>query len=174
MRWLMPSISRRSWLNRWVPSPSSSTTSSDHLSARRSSRSRISHVWVSSTLVGRPRPARASVPSVCLGDREVPSSMAPHDGAPWAWLQEGTDPHEQENHHGPSPTIGVFLPTMTARGEDLPDLAAAARHAEDLGFESVWVVDQLVAGTGVPFLDSTVALAAAAGADRPASASPTG
>jgi alkanesulfonate monooxygenase SsuD/methylene tetrahydromethanopterin reductase-like flavin-dependent oxidoreductase (luciferase family) len=62
-----------------------------------------------------------------------------------------------------APAIGVFLPTMTERGEAVPDVVAAARHAEDLGFESVWAVDQLVAGTGVPFVDSTVALAAAAG-----------
>lgn len=33
-------------------------------------------------------------------------------------------------------------------------MAATARHAEDLGLESVWVVDQLVAGTGAPLLDS--------------------
>jgi alkanesulfonate monooxygenase SsuD/methylene tetrahydromethanopterin reductase-like flavin-dependent oxidoreductase (luciferase family) len=63
-----------------------------------------------------------------------------------------------------TPAIGVFLPTMTERGEELPDLVAAARHAEDLGFESAWVIDQLVAGTGVPFVDSTVALSAAAAA----------
>ena len=63
-----------------------------------------------------------------------------------------------------APAIGVFLPTMSERGEAVADLVAAARHAEDLGFESVWAVDQLVAGTGVPFVDSTVALAAAAGA----------
>jgi alkanesulfonate monooxygenase SsuD/methylene tetrahydromethanopterin reductase-like flavin-dependent oxidoreductase (luciferase family) len=63
-----------------------------------------------------------------------------------------------------APAIGVFLPTMAERHETLPDVAAAAAQAEALGFESVWVVDQLVAGTGVPFLDSTVALAAAAGA----------
>jgi alkanesulfonate monooxygenase SsuD/methylene tetrahydromethanopterin reductase-like flavin-dependent oxidoreductase (luciferase family) len=62
------------------------------------------------------------------------------------------------------PAIGVFLPTMAERGEALPDVVAAARHAEDLGFESAWAVDQLVAGTGVPLLESTVALAAAAGA----------
>lgn len=60
--------------------------------------------------------------------------------------------------------LGLFLPTMATRGE-LPDrVVAAARHAEDLGFESVWAVDQLVSGTGVPIVDSTVALAAAAGA----------
>jgi alkanesulfonate monooxygenase SsuD/methylene tetrahydromethanopterin reductase-like flavin-dependent oxidoreductase (luciferase family) len=65
-----------------------------------------------------------------------------------------------------TPAIGVFLPTMSERGEPLADVAAAARHAEDLGFESVWAIDQLVGGTGVPFVDSTVALAVAAGATR--------
>jgi alkanesulfonate monooxygenase SsuD/methylene tetrahydromethanopterin reductase-like flavin-dependent oxidoreductase (luciferase family) len=63
-----------------------------------------------------------------------------------------------------TPAIGVFLPTMSERGEAPGDVAAAARHAERLGFESAWVVDQLVAGTGVPFVDSTVALAAASSA----------
>jgi alkanesulfonate monooxygenase SsuD/methylene tetrahydromethanopterin reductase-like flavin-dependent oxidoreductase (luciferase family) len=63
-----------------------------------------------------------------------------------------------------APAMGVFLPTMTERDQPLGDVAAAARHAEDLGFESAWAVDQLVAGTGVPFVDSTVALSAAAGA----------
>jgi alkanesulfonate monooxygenase SsuD/methylene tetrahydromethanopterin reductase-like flavin-dependent oxidoreductase (luciferase family) len=63
-----------------------------------------------------------------------------------------------------APAIGVFLPTMSARDEPLSDIVAASRQAEDLGFESVWVVDQLIAGTGVPFVDSTVALSAAAGA----------
>ena len=59
---------------------------------------------------------------------------------------------------------GVVLPTMS-RPEDVPgDVAEAARHAERLGFESAWVVDQLIAGTGVPLVDSVVALAAAAGA----------
>ena len=59
---------------------------------------------------------------------------------------------------------GVVLPTMS-RPEDVPgDVAEAARHAERLGFESAWVVDQLIAGTGVPLVDSIVALAAAAGA----------
>ncbi len=62
------------------------------------------------------------------------------------------------------PAIGVFLPTMSERTGTPGDVVAAARHAEDLGFESVWAVDQLVAGTGVPVVDSTVALAAAAGA----------
>jgi alkanesulfonate monooxygenase SsuD/methylene tetrahydromethanopterin reductase-like flavin-dependent oxidoreductase (luciferase family) len=62
------------------------------------------------------------------------------------------------------PQLGVFLPTLTAAGDTSVDVIAAARHAEDLGFESVWVVDQLIAGTGVPILDSTVVLSAVAGA----------
>ena len=63
-----------------------------------------------------------------------------------------------------TPAIGIFLPTMSERNAAPGDVAAAARHAEDLGFESVWVVDQLVGGTGVPVLDSGIALAAAAAA----------
>ena len=58
--------------------------------------------------------------------------------------------------------IGVFLPSLAPPGETPGDMAATARHAEDLGFESVWVVDQLVAGTGGNILDSGMALAAAA------------
>lgn len=58
--------------------------------------------------------------------------------------------------------IGAFLPSMAAPGQAPGDMPAAARHAESLGLESVWVVDQLVAGNGNPFLDSTVALTAAA------------
>jgi alkanesulfonate monooxygenase SsuD/methylene tetrahydromethanopterin reductase-like flavin-dependent oxidoreductase (luciferase family) len=62
------------------------------------------------------------------------------------------------------PDVGVFLPSTSKPG-DLPgDIAAAARHAEDLGLESVWAVDQLIAGTGVPLIDSTIALSAAAAA----------
>jgi alkanesulfonate monooxygenase SsuD/methylene tetrahydromethanopterin reductase-like flavin-dependent oxidoreductase (luciferase family) len=62
------------------------------------------------------------------------------------------------------PDIGVFLPSMSPPGEVPGDMAATARHAEDLGLESVWVVDQLVAGTGTPFLDSAIALTTAAAA----------
>jgi alkanesulfonate monooxygenase SsuD/methylene tetrahydromethanopterin reductase-like flavin-dependent oxidoreductase (luciferase family) len=58
--------------------------------------------------------------------------------------------------------LGVVLPTMSPRDGAPGDVAAAARHAEELGFESVWVVDQLIAGTGVPLLDSVTSLAAAA------------
>jgi alkanesulfonate monooxygenase SsuD/methylene tetrahydromethanopterin reductase-like flavin-dependent oxidoreductase (luciferase family) len=53
---------------------------------------------------------------------------------------------------------------MSRPGELPGDIAAAARHAEDLGLESVWAVDQLIAGTGTPLIDSTVALSVAAGA----------
>ena len=62
------------------------------------------------------------------------------------------------------PEIGVFLPTMSAAGAAVADVIVAARQAEELSFESVWAVDQLIAGRGAPFVDSTVALAAAAGA----------
>jgi len=47
-----------------------------------------------------------------------------------------------------TPRIGVLLPTMSATGAAVADVTAAARHAEQLGFESVWAVDQLIAGTG--------------------------
>lgn len=63
-----------------------------------------------------------------------------------------------------TPALGVFLPTMAVHGEAMDDVVVAASHAEDLGFESAWAVDQLVSGTGVPIVDSTVALSAAAGA----------
>jgi alkanesulfonate monooxygenase SsuD/methylene tetrahydromethanopterin reductase-like flavin-dependent oxidoreductase (luciferase family) len=66
-----------------------------------------------------------------------------------------------------TPHLGVLLPSMSER-PDVPvgDVAASARHAEDLGLESVWVVDQLVAGTGTPVLDSVVALTTAAAVTR--------
>jgi alkanesulfonate monooxygenase SsuD/methylene tetrahydromethanopterin reductase-like flavin-dependent oxidoreductase (luciferase family) len=60
--------------------------------------------------------------------------------------------------------VGVFLPSMSPRDSLPGDVTAAARHAESLGLESVWVVDQLIAGTGVPVIDSFIVLAAAAGA----------
>ena len=60
--------------------------------------------------------------------------------------------------------IGVVLPTMSRTDGAPGDVAEAARHVERLGFESAWVVDQLIAGTGIPLIDSVVALAAAAGA----------
>jgi alkanesulfonate monooxygenase SsuD/methylene tetrahydromethanopterin reductase-like flavin-dependent oxidoreductase (luciferase family) len=58
--------------------------------------------------------------------------------------------------------LGVVLPTMSPRDGMPGDIVAAARHAEGLGFESVWVVDQLIAGTGVPLLESLTSLAVAA------------
>jgi alkanesulfonate monooxygenase SsuD/methylene tetrahydromethanopterin reductase-like flavin-dependent oxidoreductase (luciferase family) len=58
--------------------------------------------------------------------------------------------------------LGVIMPSMSRRDGRPGDIPAAARHAEDLGFESAWVVDQLVAGTGVPVLDSLTSLAGAA------------
>ena len=65
------------------------------------------------------------------------------------------------------PALGVILPTMAERRQPVADVVSAARHAEDLGFESAWAIDQLVAGTGVPFLDGTVALSAAAERQAP-------
>lgn len=62
------------------------------------------------------------------------------------------------------PNIGIFLPTMADADGTPGDVAAAARWAEDLGFESVWAVDQLIAGEGAPLLDSGTALAVAAAA----------
>ncbi|QIZ00468.2 LLM class flavin-dependent oxidoreductase [Streptomyces sp. S1D4-11] len=60
--------------------------------------------------------------------------------------------------------IGVMIPSSPSPG-DLPGkLVEAARHAEELGFESVWVGDQLIVGTGLPLLDSLTSLAAAAAA----------
>ncbi|WP_040837075.1 LLM class flavin-dependent oxidoreductase [Nocardia brevicatena] len=58
--------------------------------------------------------------------------------------------------------IGVLLPTLSPHNGSPADVGAAARHAEELGFESIWVVDQLIAGTGIPVLDSLTSLAAAA------------
>lgn len=60
------------------------------------------------------------------------------------------------------PNIGVFLPTMSPVGGVPPDVVAAARRAEELEFESVWVIDQLVAGSQMAFHESTTVLAAVA------------
>jgi alkanesulfonate monooxygenase SsuD/methylene tetrahydromethanopterin reductase-like flavin-dependent oxidoreductase (luciferase family) len=64
------------------------------------------------------------------------------------------------------PPIGVFLPTLSDRGAPVLDPVAAAVHAESLGFESAWVVDQLIAGSGNAILDSTLVLAGAAAATK--------
>lgn len=60
------------------------------------------------------------------------------------------------------PKIGVFLPTMSSTADIPPDVVAAARRAEELGFESVWVIDQLVAGSQMAFYESATVLAAVA------------
>ncbi|GII62900.1 hypothetical protein Skr01_29850 [Sphaerisporangium krabiense] len=60
--------------------------------------------------------------------------------------------------------IGVGLPT-TGRGPgfaELGDVRAHAVLADELGLESVWAADHLI--PVVPIIDSTIALAAAAGA----------
>ncbi|MFI6171834.1 LLM class flavin-dependent oxidoreductase [Nocardia sp. NPDC051052] len=58
--------------------------------------------------------------------------------------------------------IGVFLPTSTPDPEHpiIGDVRASARFAEELGLDSIWSTDHLVASA--PMLDSTVTLAAAA------------
>jgi alkanesulfonate monooxygenase SsuD/methylene tetrahydromethanopterin reductase-like flavin-dependent oxidoreductase (luciferase family) len=58
--------------------------------------------------------------------------------------------------------IGVMLPASPSPGEPPGKLVRAARYAEELGFESVWVGDQLIVGTGLPLLDCLTSLAAAA------------
>ena len=56
--------------------------------------------------------------------------------------------------------IGVILPSVGVQRDEGVTLAAAARHAEDVGLDAVWHGDHLA--TGAPTLDSTVALAVAA------------
>ncbi|HEU5474836.1 MAG TPA: LLM class flavin-dependent oxidoreductase [Actinophytocola sp.] len=57
--------------------------------------------------------------------------------------------------------VGVSLPVFLDRhGSAQPDIAGAARHAEDIGLDAAWSGDHL--STGAPFVDSTVALTAAA------------
>jgi probable F420-dependent oxidoreductase len=58
--------------------------------------------------------------------------------------------------------VGVFLPTFVgARGRTGHELAAFARRAEDLGFDSVWATDHLLHQSrfyAVPWLDPIVSL----------------
>lgn len=63
---------------------------------------------------------------------------------------------------GPSPArFGVLLPTFDPlHTGQVPPVVEAARLAEDLGFDGAWVGDHLWGHA--PWLDSTVALAAAA------------
>ncbi|MGV9587240.1 LLM class flavin-dependent oxidoreductase [Nocardia farcinica] len=58
--------------------------------------------------------------------------------------------------------IGVILPTSTPDPARpiLGDVRASARFAEEIGLDSVWSTDHLIAGA--PMLDSTVVLATAA------------
>ena len=60
--------------------------------------------------------------------------------------------------------IGVMLPTSTPDPAVpiLGDIKRAARSAEELGLDSVWSTDHLIASA--PILDSTAVLGAAAGA----------
>ena len=58
--------------------------------------------------------------------------------------------------------IGVILPSVAVQGAQSLDLATAARHAEEVGLDSVWHGDHLA--VGMPTLDAPVALAVAAGA----------
>ncbi|WP_329259401.1 LLM class flavin-dependent oxidoreductase [Actinoallomurus sp. NBC_01490] len=58
--------------------------------------------------------------------------------------------------------IGVILPTVAVQSTQDLDLAAAARHAEAVGLDSVWHGDHLA--TGAASLDAPVALAVAAAA----------
>lgn len=56
--------------------------------------------------------------------------------------------------------IGVILPSIAVQHRDDLDLPSAARHAEELGLDSVWHGDHLA--TGTPTLDCAIALATAA------------
>ncbi|MEW9550018.1 LLM class flavin-dependent oxidoreductase [Nonomuraea sp. NPDC050783] len=58
--------------------------------------------------------------------------------------------------------IGVILPGIAVQRRDGLGLAAAARHAEDAGLDSVWHGDHLA--IGAPTLDAPIALATAAAA----------
>lgn len=56
--------------------------------------------------------------------------------------------------------VGVVLPSLTAQLEQRLDLRTAARHAEQLGLDSIWHGDHLVVGS--PVLDVMVGLATVA------------
>src|SRR5262245_37689531 len=57
--------------------------------------------------------------------------------------------------------VGILLPTIGHLGNDLPDLRAVSRHAEDVGLGSLWAGDHLTMG-GAPLLESMLALGVAA------------
>lgn len=67
---------------------------------------------------------------------------------------------------GVSIEIGVILPTSTPDPTQpiLGDVQASARFAEEVGLDSVWSSDHLIASA--PILDSTVVVAAAAAVTR--------
>ena len=64
--------------------------------------------------------------------------------------------------------VGVFLPSFCGdEGRSGPEIAAFARHAEELGFDSVWATDHLLHGSvfyRAPWLDPIVTLTYAAAA----------
>jgi alkanesulfonate monooxygenase SsuD/methylene tetrahydromethanopterin reductase-like flavin-dependent oxidoreductase (luciferase family) len=60
-----------------------------------------------------------------------------------------------------TPDVGVFLPYLGKAVRERPGINAAARHAEDVGLDSLWVGDNL-AIPGTPILESTLSLATAA------------
>jgi alkanesulfonate monooxygenase SsuD/methylene tetrahydromethanopterin reductase-like flavin-dependent oxidoreductase (luciferase family) len=55
-----------------------------------------------------------------------------------------------------TPVIGLQLPTVDGFRQGCPDLRPVAQQAEQLGFDSLWVGDHLVANA--PILESVVAL----------------
>ncbi|WP_372410933.1 LLM class flavin-dependent oxidoreductase [Streptomyces luteireticuli] len=59
---------------------------------------------------------------------------------------------------------GITYSSLTAADGSLPAPQEVARRAEEAGLDSLWVSDHLA--TGHPFLESVVALSAAAGATR--------
>ncbi|ALG08907.1 LLM class flavin-dependent oxidoreductase [Kibdelosporangium phytohabitans] len=60
--------------------------------------------------------------------------------------------------------IGVVLPSLAVQQDEKLDLAAAARHAEDVGLASVWHGDHLAIGR--PVLDLAIGLTVAATATK--------
>ena len=117
----------------------------------------------------RAREARARSPG---GDRRVPRPPA----APAA-RRRGAGPRRPRAEGGgpplmatptTGPRIGVFLPTFVGSdGRSGEQIAAFARRAEELGFDSLWATDHLLHGNrfyDVPWLDPIVALTYAASA----------
>jgi alkanesulfonate monooxygenase SsuD/methylene tetrahydromethanopterin reductase-like flavin-dependent oxidoreductase (luciferase family) len=80
----------------------------------------------------------------------------------WPRPAGGTGRPERELAGGVTMKIGVILPTSTPDPAQpiIGDVRASARRAEEIGLDSVWSTDHLVASA--PILDSTVVLATAA------------